>query len=276
MTGLFPYIGSAPVQTVSPARLLELLRQSEKKSGPKAAMKLRQYASQVFRYAIVNQCGEADPAMVLKGAIHAPPTKHRKPLSRDRIRALSEAIDADMGNRETQIALKLLLLLFVRPSELREAVWTEFNLDASEWRIPAQRMKMRQPHVVPLSAQAVELLRELHHRTGRHHYLFPNTNRRDACMSASTLNAALERMGFKSEFSAHGFRATASTLLNEIGYRPDVIERQLAHQDRNKVRASYNQAEYLPERRAMMQQWADMLDALAQGAQVIPLQRRAK
>jgi integrase len=170
--------------------------------------------------------------------------------------------------------LKLLLLLFVRPSELRESEWVEFDLDAGEWRIPAHRMKMRQPHFVPLSTQAVTQLRELHHRTGRHRYLFPNTHSREACMSASTLNVALDRMGFKGEFSAHGFRATASTRLNEMGYRPDVIERQLAHKPRDSVRASYNQAEYLDERRRMMQQWAEVIDQ-EMGGKVIPMQRRA-
>jgi integrase len=228
-------------------------------------MKLRQYASQVFRFAIVNQCGDTDPAMLLKGAIHALPTRHSKPLPRNRIKALSEALAVDMGYRETAIVINLLLLLFVRSVELREAEWSEFDLDAAEWRIPATRMKMRSPHFVPLSAQAVALLRELHHRTGRGRYLFPNVRRRGACMSASTLNAALDRMGFKGEFSVHGFRATASTLLNEMGYRPDVIERQLAHKPRDAVRASYNQAEYLDDRRQMMQQWADVVDQLAAG-----------
>jgi integrase len=263
--GLYPYIGSVPVRTVTPARLLELLRQSEKRSGPIMAMKLRQYASQVFRFAIVNQCGDTDPAMLLKGAIHALPTRHSKPLPRNRIKALSEALAADMGYRETGIVINLLLLLFVRSVELREAEWSEFDLDAAEWRIPAARMKMRSPHFVPLSAQAVALLRELHHRTGRGRYLFPNVRRRGACMSASTLNAALDRMGFKGEFSVHGFRATASTLLNEMGYRPDVIERQLAHKPRDSVRSAYNQAEYLDDRRQMMQQWADVIDQLARG-----------
>jgi integrase len=264
--GLFPYIGNAPVRTVTPARLLELLRQSEKQSGPTSARQLRQLASQVFRFAIVNQCGgDTDPAMLLKGAIHALPTRHRKPLSRDRIKALCGALGKYVGTLETIIAMKLLLMLFVRTMELREAEWSEFDLDAAEWRIPAARMKMREPHFVPLSAQAVALLRELHHRTGRGRYLFPNTRRRDACMAATTLNVALGRMGFGGEFSAHGFRATASTLLNEMGYRPDVIERQLAHKPKDAVRSAYNQAEYLDDRRQMMQQWADVVDQLAKG-----------
>lgn len=163
------------------------------------------------------------------------------------------------------IALRLMLLTFVRTVELRKAEWSEFDLDRAEWRIPAERMKMREPHIVPLSRQAVDLLRELHTHTGGRRLLFPNYRRPNECMTATTLNRALERMGFNGKdsigFSAHGFRATASTMLNEMGYRSDVIERQLAHAERNKVRASYNQAEYLEERRQMMQAWADEVDA---------------
>lgn len=262
--GLYPYIGSQPVRSITPARLLELLRQCERRSGPAAAIKLRQLASKVFRFAIVNQCGESDPAMLLRDAItHV--TKHRKPLSRARIKALLDAIEVDSGNPETRIALRLLLLLFVRPTELREAEWTEFDLDGAEWRIPASRMKMREPHIVPLAPQAVALLRSLHARTGSGRYLFPNVNGR-TCMASGTLLVALTRMGFiNGEFTPHGFRATASTLLNEMGYRPDVIERQLAHKPKDAVRASYNQAQYLAERRQMMHQWADVVDEFARG-----------
>ncbi len=162
------------------------------------------------------------------------------------------------------------MLTFVRTKELRAAEWLEIDLGRAEWRVPAERMKMREPHIVPLSKQAVELLRELHTLTGGQRWLFPNYRRPKTCMSATTLNRALERMGFNGEgsvgFSAHGFRATASTILNEVGCRPDVIERQLAHKERNKVRASYNQAEYLNERCAMMQRWADMIDEMVNDA----------
>jgi integrase len=176
-----------------------------------------------------------------------------------------------------------MLLTFVRTKELRTAPWTEFDLDRAEWRIAAQRMKMREPHIVPLSRQAVALLRELHTFSGGRAFLFPNYRNPKTCMTATTLNRALERMGFNGKdsigFSAHGFRATASTILNEIGYRPEVIERQLAHAERNKVRASYNQAEYLDERRAMMQQWADLTEEMARAktgamrARTLPIPR---
>ena len=156
----------------------------------------------------------------------------------------------------------------MRTVELRAAEWSEIDFDRAEWRIPAERMKMRESHLVPLSTQALALLRELHKLTGNQRWLFPNYRRPETCMTATTLNRALERMGFNGKdsigFSAHGFRATASTILNEAGYRADVIERQLAHKERNTVRASYNQAEYLAERCAMMQQWADLVDGLAE------------
>ena len=159
-----------------------------------------------------------------------------------------------------------MLLTFVRPKELQKAEWSEIDLGHAEWRIPAERMKMRDKHIVPLSKQTIKLLRELRSLTGDQRWLFPNHRRPTTCMTATTFNRALERMGFNGKgsigFSAHGFRTTASTILNEAGWRPDVIERQLAHKERNKVRAAYNQAEYLPERRNMMQRWADMIDTM--------------
>ncbi len=163
------------------------------------------------------------------------------------------------------IALRLMLFTFVRTVELRKAEWSEFDLDRAEWRIPAERMKMREPHIVPLSRQVAELLRELSTHTGGRRPLFPNYRKPNECMTATTLNRALEHMGFNGKdrigFSAYGFRATASTMLNEMEYRADVIKRQLAHAEINKVRANYNQAEYMEERRQMMQAWADEIDA---------------
>lgn len=220
---------------------------------------------------------DGDPAAALKGAISRPKTAHSKPLSRDQIAAFVKALDGYAGYRTRVIALRLKLLAFVRTIELRAAEWPEIDLERAEWRVPAGRMKMRESHIVPLSRQALELLRELHTLTGGQRWLFPNHRRPATCMTATTLNRALERMGFNGKgsigFAAPGFRATASTILNEAGYRPDVIERQLAHKERNKARASYNQAEYLGERRAMMQQWADMVDSMAQGGNVTPIMR---
>jgi integrase len=176
-----------------------------------------------------------------------------------------QKLEAYDGASETKMALKMLLLTFVRTTELRAAEWTEINLDKAEWRIPAERMKMRDPHIVPLSNQAVAVLRDLQKRTGNRQYLFPNQQKPDKFMSENTMLYALYRMGYHSRTTGHGFRSTASTILNENGFLPDVIERQLAHCERNKVRAAYNHAQHLPERRKMMQWWADYLDGVANG-----------
>ena len=219
--------------------------------------------SAIFRYAVATLRADVDPAAALKGAIHRPKVQHSKPLTRKQIPDFLKALENFGGYRTTAIAMRLLMLTFVRTVELRGAEWVEFDLDGAEWRIPAERMKMREPHTVPLSSQAVELLNELHALTGGQRLLFPNYRRPKTCMTATTLNRAIERMGFGGKFSGHGFRATASTMLNELGYRSDLIERQLAHAERSKVRASYNQAEYMPERIAMMQAWADLIDEMA-------------
>ena len=277
---VFPYIGALPIRNVTAAHLLEILRRVEGRGAETVALLVRQWASAIFRYAVATLRADADPATALKGAIHRPKVEHRKPLSSDQIAAFVKALDTYGGYRTTIIALRLMLLTFVRTVELRAANWAEYDLDHAEWRIPAERMKMRESHIVPLSRQAVELLRELHTLTGGQRWLFPNYRRPKTCMTATTLNRALERMGFNGKdsigFSAHGFRATASTILNETGFRSDVIERQLAHKERNKVRASYNQAEYLEERRAMMQQWAEMVDDIVKKESTItPIKRAA-
>lgn len=279
-TDVFPYVGNLPIRNVTAAHLLEIVRRIEGRGAETVALLVRQWASAIFRYAVATLRADADPAAALKGAIHRPKVEHHKPLSRDQIADFVKALDSYGGYRTTVIALRLMLLTFVRTVELRGALWTEIDLDRAEWRIPAERMKMREPHIVPLSRQAVELLRELHTYTGGRGFMFPNYRNPKTCMTATTLNRALERMGFNGKdsigFSAHGFRATASTILNELNFRPDVIERQLAHAERNKVRASYNQAEYLEERRAMMQQWADLTDEMAKSeTKVTPIKRAA-
>ena len=277
---VFPYVGNLPIRNVTAAHLLEIVRRIEGRGAETVALLVRQWASAIFRYAVATLRADTDPAAALKGAIHRPKVEHHKPLSRDQIADFVKALDSYGGYRTTVIALRLMLLTFVRTVELRGALWAEIDLDRAEWRIPAERMKMREPHIVPLSRQAVELLRELHTHTGGRGMLFPNYRNPKICMTATTLNRALERMGFNGKdsigFSAHGFRATASTILNELNFRPDVIERQLAHAARNKVRASYNQGEYLEERRAMMQQWADMTDEMAKDDdKVTPIKKAA-
>jgi integrase len=274
-----PYVGKLPIRNVTAAHLLEIIRRIEERGASTVALLVRQWSSAIFRYAVATLRADGDPAAALRGAIHRPKVEHRKPLTKGQIKDFSSALEKYGGYRTTVIALRLLLLTFVRTGELRKALWSEFDFDAAEWRIPAERMKMREPHIVPLSRQAVILLKELQTHTGGRGLLFPNYRRPKDCMTATTLNRALERMGFNGKdsigFSAHGFRATASTLLNEKGYRSDVIERQLAHAERDKVRASYNHAEYMGERKAMMQEWADLVDLLSSDEKAKRLQKAA-
>jgi integrase len=264
---VYPAVGSLPIRKVTAAHLLQIMRKVEARGAPVVAANIRQWSSAVFRYGVATLRLDIDPAAALKGALTLPKTKHAKALTRDEIKTFLRVLDGHGGYRTTVIALRLMLLTFVRTVELRMAAWSEFDLDKAEWRIPALRMKMGEQHLVPLSRQAVALLRELKTLTGGRPLLFPNQRNPQTCMTNTTLNRALERMGLCGKdgigFSAHGFRATASTLLHETGCRSDVIERQLAHAERNKVKAAYNHAEFLPERRAMMQDWADMIDALA-------------
>lgn len=267
---VFPFIGSLPIRNVTAAHLLEIVRRVERRGAETVALLIRQWCSAIFQYGASTLRCDSDPTTALRRAIHRPKVEHSKPLSREQLTAFVGALDSYSGHRTTAIALHLMLLTFVRTVELRAARWDEFDLDRSEWRIPTERMKMRIPHLVPLSQQAMELLRELHTYTGQCEFLFPNYRRPQSFMAATTLNRALERIGFN-DFSAHGFRSTASTTLNEMGFRFDVIEKQLAHQPRDRVRAAYNTAEYLPERKTMMQQWADYLDGLLSGSNVIAL-----
>jgi integrase len=244
--------------------LLAPLRHLESQSKYETAQRTKQICGRVFRYGIASGYCSRDPSADLAGALVTPRTQHRAAITNPReVGALLRAIEGYQGNFATVCALRLAPLLFVRPGELRAAEWQEIDLDAAEWRIPAEKMKMGSAHIVPLAAQAITVLRELQPLTGHGRFLFPGQRSAKRPMSENTINAALRYMGYdKATMSAHGFRAMASTLLNELGYKPDVIERQLAHVERNKVRAAYNRASYLEERRQMMQQWADYLDNL--------------
>lgn len=265
-----PVIGSVPIRSVSSSQCLQIVKDTKKRGAATVALLLQQWMGAVFRYAIAHQLASMDPTYAIRGAVKREPVQHHKPLALKEIPALLTQLQTYGGYRATVIAMRLLMLTFVRPGELRGAKWAEFDLDEALWRIPKERMKMGEAHIVPLSSQAVTLLRELHTLTGGRDWLFPNLRSPDTCMTMTTLNRALERMGYGGRFTSHGFRATASTALNEMGFREDVIERQLAHAERNKSRASYNRAQYLDERRSMMQQWADVIDSNA-GAKVIPL-----
>ncbi len=272
---VFPYIGALPISAITAAHLLPIIQGAEQRGAEVVALLIRQLCSQVFRFAAATLRVDSDPAAALKGAVSRPAVQHRKPLPVGEIPVFVKALDAYSGTPTTKIALRLLLLTFVRPSEMAGSEWSEIDLDAALWRIPASRMKGRRDHVVPLSSQAIALLRELQKLTGTQRHLFPNRSRPRHAMSTSTFNAALVLMGYGGRLSAHGFRSTASTILNELGYRSDVIERQLAHDESNQVRASYNRAEYLEERRAMMQHWADFIDSLCAGENVIGFRRAA-
>lgn len=261
---VFPWIGSAPIARITAKELLTVLRRIEKRGAIETAHRANQNCSQVFRYAIATGRGESDPTPALRGAL-APvkPEHHASITDPKKIGALLRALDGYEGSFVTRSALKLAPLVFVRPGELRKAQWSEFNLDDKEWRIPAERMKMRSPHLVPLSDQAVAILRDLHPLTGNGALVFPGVRSANRPMSENTVNAALRRLGYASEdMTGHGFRSMASTILNEQGWNRDAIERQLAHSERNDVRAAYNYAEHLPERRKMMQAWAHYLDSL--------------
>ena len=257
----FPKIGRLPIRNVTAAHLLEILQAMERRGAETYALQLRQWCSAIFRYAVVTLRADTDPASALKGAVHRPKINHSDPMSVEQIADFKARLSKYGGNRTTVLALRLMLYTFVRTAELRKAPWNEFDVDGAEWRIPAERMKMRRPHIVPLSRQATALIRELNKITGAGDWLFPNFRRPNDVMSATTINRALEHMGYASgQWTGHDFRATASTLLHEMGYRTDLIERQLAHVETNKAKAAYNHAEYLSERREMMQMWADWVD----------------
>lgn len=270
----YSHLGNIPVSSLTPPKVLACLRAIEAgeknprtgKTAPRheTAHRVKARIGQVCRYAIACGKAESDPTASLKGALAPVVSKPRAAITDpNSVGALLRAIDGYGGLFTTCCALRLAPLLFVRPGELRAAEWAEFDLGGAEWRIPAARMKMRDEHIVPLSTQAVEILRELHLLTGHGRLLFPSTWSARKPMSENTVNSALRRLGFdKDTMTGHGFRALASTRLNEMGWSPDVIERQLAHAERNKVRAAYNRAQYLPERRKMMQSWSDYLDGL--------------
>lgn len=279
-TWAFPWIGARPIAEITPRVLLEsVLRRVESAGKLETVHRLKQRCGQVFRYAIATGRAERDPTPDLRGALEThTPRNHSAVTDPAKIGDLLRAMDGYQGAFVTCCALRLTPLVFVRPGELRRAEWAEFDLDGAhpQWCIPAEKMKMDAPHIVPLSAQAVAILRELHPLTCGGQYVFHGVHSRARPMSENTVNVALRRLGYSgSEIVAHGFRSMASTLLNEQGWPPDVIERQLAHAERNEVRRAYNRAKHLPERRKMMQAWADYLDGLRAGANVVPIKRSA-
>ncbi|MEO7916457.1 MAG: tyrosine-type recombinase/integrase [Dokdonella sp.] len=263
-TMAFPMIGPRAIAEIDAPEVLAVLRRVEMRGKLETAQRLKQRIGQVMRYAVATGRAARDPTTDLRGAIESPRAKHYGAVTDPKaVGALLRAIDSYNGHVVTACALQLSPLLFVRPGELRGATWDEMDLESAEWRIPGSRMKMREVHIVPLSTQAVAIFRELQAITGSGRLVFPSVRTADRPMSENTVTGALRRLGYTGkDMTAHGFRALASTRLNELGYPVDHIERQLAHAERNKVRAAYNRAQYLDERRRMMQSWADYLDGL--------------
>jgi len=261
---IFPWLGGRPVSDITPPELLAVLRRLESRGILETAHRTHQNCGQVFRYAIATGRAERDPSADLRGALA--PVRHGRMATITEPRKIGELLRAIEGYEGTPVAkcaLRLAPLVFVRPGELRHAEWEEIDLYNAEWRIPAEKMKMKDPHIVPLSKQAIAILDEIYPITGRDRYVFPSIRTNSRPMSENTVLAALRRMGYtKEEMSGHGFRAMASTVLHEQGWSSDGIERQLAHTEKNSIKSAYNYAQHLPERRKMMQVWANYLDKL--------------
>jgi integrase len=274
---VLPAIGARPIKEITAPELLDVLRKIEDRGANETAHRVKQICSMIFRYAIATGKAERDPAADLKGALAPVNPKSMAAITDPKkIGGLLRAIDGYDGHIATKCALQLAPLVFVRPGELRHAEWSEIDLENAEWKIPQAKMKMRQTHIVPLSRQAIDVFKTIQPFTGQGKYVFPSLRTGTRPMSNNTILAALRRMGYpKDEMTGHGFRAMASTVLHEQSWPSHVIERQLAHGERNSVKAAYNHAQYLPERRKMMQAWADYLYVLKGGAQVISLKASA-
>ncbi|MCP4023370.1 MAG: tyrosine-type recombinase/integrase [Desulfobacteraceae bacterium] len=274
---IIPWLGDRPVIEITAQEVLVVCRRVENRGAIESAHRIKTICSQVFRYCVASGIVESDPCRDLAKALTPAVPKNMATITDPvRVGELMRAIEGYGGHSVTRAALQLAPLVFVRPGELRHAEWSEFDFDQAVWKIPSEKMKMRQPHLVPLSKQAVEILKDIKLLTGDRRYVFPSARTTVRPMSNNAILAALRRMGYpKEEITGHGFRGMASTLLHELGWDSKLIERQLAHSDKNTVRAAYNHAEYLPERIKMMQAWADYLDGLKAGGDVIHLKRNA-
>lgn len=271
-SNIFPTIGKRPIGQIEAPELLQTIRKIEARGAYDLAHRVLQVCGQVFRYGIATGRCTRNLSTDLRGALTPHKKQHQAAVRPEELPELLRAIARydESGDKQTRLALQLLAQTFVRTNELIGAEWAEFDLNNALWIIPAERMKMKAEHVVPLSRQALAMLAELKEISSGSRFVFPGRNR-DKPISNNTMLFALYRLGYKGKMTGHGFRAVASTILNETGFNPDVIERQLAHCERNEVRGAYNRAEYLPERKRMMQHWADYLGSVEAGAQVIPL-----
>ena len=285
---IFPWLGKKPITSITAPDVLACLRRLEEKGTLDTAHRAKQNCGQVFRYAIATGRAERDPIPDLRGAIPAIHKQHYPAITDPlEVAQLLRAIDGYQGSFVTICALKLAPLFFLRPGELRQAEWKEFDLERAEWNVPIERLKLRKPekirrkgeyHLVPLAAKAVSILRDLQSLTGAGQYIFPGARTASRPMSNNTINAGLRRLGYdtKTIMTGHGFRAMARTILDEVlNVRPEIVEHQLTHAVRDPLGRAYNRTTYLPERKKMMQQWADYLDELKAGAKVIPFRQAA-
>jgi integrase len=258
----FPLLGSRPINQINAAELLATIRKIEKRGAVDLSHRVLQTCGQIFRYAIATSRADRDISSDLRGALTVRKKINHANLKENDLPEFLQRLENYHGDLQTKLALKILVLTFVRSAELRGMRWQEINEETQEWHIPAERMKMREKHIVPLSKQVLELLVQVRRLHNNPDFVFPSRINPNKSISENTLIFAIYRMGYHSKATAHGFRATASTILNEKNFRADVIEKQLAHGEKNKVRASYNHAQYLPERKNMMQWWADYLEKL--------------
>ena len=273
---VFPWIGKKPIAEIKAPEVLQTVRRIESRGAVETAHRALQNIGQIFRYATATGRTDGDPTGALRGALKPYRSEHFAAVTETPgVGALVQAIDGYQGGLITKCALRLAPLVFVRPGELRHAQWVDMDLEAAEWRFVVSKTKTE--HIVPLSRQAVEILGELQPVTGGGRYLFPSVRTKDRPMSENTVNAALKRLGYGSdEMTGHGFRAMARTVLDEVlGFRPDFIEHQLAHAVRDPLGRAYNRTTHLKERREMMQVWADYLDALKAGGNVLPFRKTA-
>lgn len=257
---IYPEVGNLPMRQVTAAHILKILNRVCDRGAETVAINIRQWCSSVFRYAVATLRADYDPVAALRDSIIRPPVENAQAMQREHLKPFILKLRNYGGLRTTQLAIRFMLYTFVRTVEMRRGAWSEVKFDDALWVIPGGKMKMSRAHMVPLSRQAEAVLLELHKITGAGDNMFPNSRRPDDVMSATTINRAMEYLGVP--FSGHDFRATASTHLYEMGYEEKLVEMQLAHAEKKKSKAAYNHAQYLPERRAMMQAWADWIDAI--------------
>ncbi|MEX6283175.1 tyrosine-type recombinase/integrase [Providencia hangzhouensis] len=266
---VFPYIGNRPIAEIKPMELLEVLSIMEKRGATEKLKKVRQRCGEVWKYAIITGRAEYNPAPDLASAFVPHKREHYAHLSVSELPEFLSSIDKYMGSQIVRVALRVLILTGVRPGELRKAEWSEINFDTGVWEIPAEKMKMRRPHIVPLSEQVIDLLKQIHPISGSYQYIFPSRTDYRKHISDMALNTMIRRMGYSGRATGHGFRHTMSTILHEQGYNTAWIETQLAHVDKNSIRGTYNHAQYIDGRREMLQWYADYMGALENGGNVV-------